>query len=160
MAETSNPSQTLFRQQLQQLTAALAGRPLDAALDVWLSAEHGPASASYQALRQSCQTGVAEGWLCYREAGGIRYGRIFKPAADLAGFSVDVVDMQDLAGPHHAHPNGEIDLIMPIEGDARFDGRPAGWLVCPPGSAHHPTVSQGRALVLYLLPQGSIEFTR
>ena len=55
---------------------------------------------------------------------------------------------------------GEIDLIMPLEGDALFDGHPAGWLVCPPGSAHRPTVSQGRALVLYLLPQGRIEFTR
>ena len=153
-------SQTRFRQQLQDLTAAIAGRPLDAALDSWLNTEHGPASSSYQALQQSCVTGVAEGWLCNREAGGIRYGRIFKPAEDLSGFSVDVVDMQDLAGPHHAHPNGEIDLIMPIAGDARFDGRPAGWLVCPPGSAHHPTVSQGRALVLYLLPQGSIAFTR
>ena len=31
---------------------------------------------------------------------------------------------------------------MPIDGDARFDGRPAGWLVCPPGSAHRPTVSR------------------
>ena len=55
---------------------------------------------------------------------------------------------------------GEIDLIMPIAGDAQFDGRPAGWLVCPPGSAHRPTVSQGRALVLYLLPKGEIEFTK
>jgi hypothetical protein len=27
------------------------------------------------------------------------------------------------------------------------------------GSAHHPTVTEGRALVLYLLPQGSIQFT-
>jgi hypothetical protein len=103
---------------------------------------------------------VAEGWLCNREGGGIRYGRIFKPADDLHGFSVDVVDMTDIAGPHHTHPLGEIDLIMPIEGDARFDGQPAGWLVCPPGSAHRPTVTDGRALVLYLLPQGSIEFTR
>ena len=68
--------------------------------------------------------------------------------------------MQDIAGPHHSHPQGEIDLIMPIEGDALFDGRGAGWLVCAPGSAHHPTVSQGRALVLYLLPQGQIEFTK
>ena len=68
--------------------------------------------------------------------------------------------MQDVAGPHHSHPKGEIDLIMPIEGDALFDGRPAGWLVCPPGSAHRPTVSQGRALVLYLLPDGQIQFTR
>ncbi len=104
--------------------------------------------------------GVAEGWLCNREGGGIRYGRVFKPAEDLQGFSVDVVDMNNVVGPHHAHPQGEIDLIMPIEGDAKFNGRAAGWLVCPPGSAHHPTVTDGRALVLYLLPQGAIEFTK
>jgi hypothetical protein len=153
-------SQALFRQQISQLAAKLAGRPLDAALDAWLNAEVGPASAEYKALAQSCHTGVAEGWLADREGGGIRYGRIFKPAPDLHGFSVDVVDMKDIAGPHHTHPNGEIDLIMPLDGDARFDGRPAGWLVCPPGSAHRPTVSGGRALVLYLLPEGRIDFTR
>jgi hypothetical protein len=103
---------------------------------------------------------VAEGWLADREGGGIKYGRIFKPADDLQGFSVDVVDMKDVAGPHHSHPNGEIDLIMPIGGDATFDSRPAGWCVYGPGTAHRPTVSHGRALVLYLLPQGKIEFTR
>lgn len=32
--------------------------------------------------------------------------------------------------------------------------------VCPPGSAHRPTVSGGRALVVYLLPGGRIDFTR
>ena len=153
-------SQTEFHQRLAALTALVAGRPLDAALDAWLNAEHGPASATYLGLKQACVDGVAEGWLCNREGAGIRYGRIFKPADDLHGFSVDVVDMQDLAGPHHSHPLGEIDLVMPVEGDARFDSRPAGWIVYPPGSAHHPTVSQGRALVLYLLPQGRIEFTR
>ena len=153
-------SPTEFREQITQLTAQLAGRPLDAELDAWLNAQHGVESASYRQLKQTCMTGVAEGWLCEREGGGIRYGRIFKPADDLHGFSVDVVDMKDIAGPHHTHPQGEIDLIMPLEGDALFDGRPAGWLVCPPGSAHQPTVSSGRALVLYLLPQGSIEFTR
>ena len=148
-----------FRAQIAALTAQLEGRPLDARLDDWLNAEHGAGSATYLALKAACEAGVAAGWLCHREGGGIRYGRIFKPADDLHGFSVDVVDMADIAGPHHAHPNGEIDLIMPTEGDARFDGRPAGWLVCPPGSAHRPTVSQGRALVLYLLPQGAIQFT-
>jgi hypothetical protein len=114
----------------------------------------------YEALKASCQAGVAAGWLCNREAGGIRYGRIFKPDAGLHGFSVDVVDMKDIAGPHHVHPEGEIDLVMPIEGAARFDGQPAGWVVCPPGSGHRPTVTSGRALVLYLLPQGAIHFTR
>jgi len=149
-----------FREQIAELAAQLAGRPLDAKLDAWLNAEHGVGTVTYDHLKQSCEAGVAAGWLCDREGGGIRYGRIFKPAPDLGGFSVDVVDMKDIVGPHHAHPNGEIDLVMPIDDGARFDGCPAGWLVCPPGSAHRPTVSNGRALVLYLLPEGRIDFTR
>ncbi len=153
-------SQTEFRERIATLTAQIAGRHLDADLDAWLNRECGVGSAIYRGLKSACETGVSEGWLCDREGGGIRYGRIFKPSPDLHGFSVDVVDMRDVEGPHHSHPHGEIDLIMPIDGDARFDGRPAGWLVCPPGSAHRPTVTQGRALVLYLLPQGRIEFTR
>jgi hypothetical protein len=152
-------TQARFREQIAALTRVLADRPLDTQLDQWLNSAHGPRSATYQALRQSCETGVAEGWLCQREGGGIRYGRIFKPADDLNGFSVDVVDMADIAGPHHVHPQGEIDLVMPIDGTATFDTRGAGWLVYPPGSAHRPTVQGGRALVLYLLPQGQIEFT-
>jgi hypothetical protein len=149
-----------FRAQIAELSAAIAGHTLDAQLDAWLNAEHGAHSPTYVALKASCEQGVAEGWLCNREGGGIRYGRIFKPADDLQGFSVDVVDMRDLAGPHHVHPQGEIDLIMPLDGGATFDGRPAGWCVYPAGSAHSPTVRQGRALVLYLLPQGQIEFTK
>ena len=157
---TAPAAQADFRQQLAALTAQIAGRPLNTTLDAWLNAEHGAASATFARLKAGCQAGVAAGWLCNREGGGIRYGRIFKPASDLHGFSVDVVDMQNLAGPHHSHPNGEIDLLMPIEGEATFDGRPAGGVVYPPGSAHRPTVAGGRALVLYLLPEGRIEFSR
>ena len=153
-------SQAEFHEQVANVTHRIAGRALDADLDGWLNAEFGVASPTYQSLKRSCEAGVSEGWLCNREGGGIRYGRIFKPAPDLHGFSVDVVDMKDIAGPHHVHPNGEIDLIMPIEGDATFNDRPAGWLVCLPGSAHRPTVAGGRALVLYLLPDGRIDFTR
>lgn len=153
-------TQEQFKQALASLTAQLSGRALDASLEAWLNTEHGVDSALYQTLKQACRTGVEEGWLCNREGGGLRYGRIFKPAAELHGFSVDVVDMQDVVGPHHTHPMGEIDLILPIDDGALFNERSAGWMVCPPGSAHHPTVSQGRALVLYLLPEGRIEFTR
>lgn len=152
-------TQAVFREQIAALASQLADRPLDTPLDDWLNQTHGPDSDTYRALRRSCEQGVAEGWLCQREGGGIRYGRVFRPADDLQGFSVDVVDMTDIAGPHHVHPNGEIDLIMPIDPTATFDNRGAGWLVCPPGSAHRPTVRGGRALVLYLLPQGRIEFS-
>ena len=149
-----------FQSQLAQLTAQIAARHLDGDLDTWLNQMHGPGSATYNELKAACEAGVADGWLANREGGGIKYGRIFKPSDALHGFSVDVVDMKDIAGPHHTHPNGEIDLIMPIGGDAQFDGRPAGWCVFPAGSAHRPTVTRGRALVLYLLPQGAIEFTK
>ena len=151
---------TELRRQIGGLTSQLSGRELNQDMQEWLNAEHGVASDTYRQLKQSCLQGVAEGWLCEHELGGIRYGRVFKPADDLHGFSVDVVDMDNLVGPHHSHPSGEIDLVMPIEGDALFDDHPAGWVVYAKGSAHYPTVSNGRALVLYLLPDGCIEFTR
>ena len=153
-------SKAAFHQSLADLTGKIAGRPLNAELADWLNQTHGAASATYQSLKDACNRGVAEGWLCEREGAGIRYGRVFKVDDALHRFSVDVVDMHNIAGPHHSHPSGEIDLIMPLEGDATFDGHTAGWCVYPPGSAHHPTVAQGRALVLYLLPEGQIQFTR
>ncbi len=149
-----------FRNQLAALTTQLHGKALNESLQVWLNAEHGVDSETWRGLESSCHKGVAEGWLCEREAGGIRYGRIFKPAEDLHGFSVDVVDMDNVVGPHHSHPNGEIDLVLPLDSTALFDNHPAGWVVYAAGSAHKPTVSNGRALVLYLLPDGRIEFTR
>ena len=132
MSTHTTPTPETFKAQLATLTSQLQGRPLNAELDEWLNQAHGAGSETYD----------------------------FKPGPELHGFSVDVVDMNDVAGPHHTHPNGEIDLIMPLKGEALFDGRPAGWMVCAPGSAHSPTVTQGRALVLYLLPDGQIKFTR
>jgi hypothetical protein len=49
---------------------------------------------------------------------------------------------------------------MPLTPGAKFDGHGAGWVGYPPGSEHPPTVSDGAALVLYLLPEGAIEFSR
>ena len=159
-ADAIAQAQTRFKTRLVAVTAQVRNHPLNSALGEWLNAHLGTDTTTYRELKQSCEEGVAQGWLCKYEGGGLRYGRIFKPSDDLHGFPIDVVDMENVAGPHHVHPQGEIDLIMPIEGDATFDGRPAGWLVGSPGSAHRPTVSQGRALVLYLLPNGEIEFTK
>jgi len=159
-ADLSLASQHLFESQIIDITKQVSGKKLSDELGAWLNENFGAHTPAYQALKASCIKGVSEGWLCNREAGGLRYGRIFKPTESLHGFSVDVVDMKDIAGPHHAHPLGEIDLIMPLEGEALFDGHGAGWMVYPERSAHSPTVTNGRALVLYLLPEGKIEFTK
>ena len=153
-------SQEQFQQLIAGLTAEIAALPLNSALADHLNNKHGASSPLFNSIFAACQAGVKDGWMCKHEGGGIRYGRVIKATDATHGFSVDVVDMDNIAGPHHVHPEGEIDLIMPIEGDAQFDGRGAGWLVCPPASAHRPTVSQGRALVLYLLPKGEIGFTQ
>ena len=50
-------------------------------------------------------------------------------------------------------------MIIPETGDAKFDGHGEGWLVYEPDSAHQPTVKDGRAIILYLLPDGAIDFT-
>ncbi|HYP30270.1 MAG TPA: DUF4863 family protein [Burkholderiaceae bacterium] len=164
----SNSVQEDFARRVAVLTSAIAGRALDDDLARDLNERHGPGSVAYESLAAACRAGVAEGWMCQREHGGIRFGRVLKATPRTHGFSVDVVDMDDIAGPHHRHPNGEIDLVMPLAsgdgvaagGAATFDGQSAGWKVYGPGSAHRPTVRGGRALVLYLLPDGAIEFTR
>lgn len=149
-----------FTRLVVPITARAAGRPLDGALEQDLNAAFPAEGAEFRAIFEACREAIADGWMCNREAGGIRYGRIIKPGPTTHEFSVDVVEMDSIAGPHHTHPNGEIDLIMPLTPHAKFDGHGAGWLVYGPGSAHHPTVTDGKALILYLLPSGAIEFTR
>ena len=148
-----------FRALISELTGPIARRPLDAPLAAHLNREHGAGSQLYKTIFSACCQAIADGWMCARAADGIRYGRVIKPGPETHGFSVDVVDMRECAGPHHAHPNGEIDLVMPLDIAATFDGQGAGWKVYGAGSAHTPTVSGGRALVLYLLPEGAIAFT-
>lgn len=148
-----------FADLVAPLTRWVGERALDPALEADLNRTFGADDALFQSLFAACRAGVAAGWMCNREAGGIKYGRVIKPGEASHGFSVDVVEMENLAGPHHRHPEGEIDMIMPLSGAAKFDGRGAGWLVYGPGTAHRPTVSDGKALVLYLLPKGRIEFS-
>jgi hypothetical protein len=149
-----------FRSLIGTVTAAISGKSLDSSLEAELNETASPASSTYESIMSACLAAIDAGWMCNREGGGIKYGRVIKPGADTHGFSVDVVDMSDVVGPHHRHPHGEIDLVMPLTPRATFDGRGAGWRVYGPGSAHSPTVASGRALILYLLPDGLIEFSK
>ena len=148
-----------FTRRVAEVTAAIAGQALDHTLEARLNAEFPAGGNFFKETRLACEAAIRAGWMCQQGEGSRRFGRIVQPAATTHGFSIDVVDLTDIIGPHHRHPTGEIDMIMPLTPTARFDGRGEGWLVYPPNSAHRPTVSAGRALILYLLPNGEIEFT-
>lgn len=140
---------------LTPLAEALRGLDVDAA-GAAAEAERRAAFAGRQvaAIRAAAVASIGSDWLLPKQAGGIRFGRIAK---DVAGFTVDAVLMA-VPGPRHRHPNGEIDLCFATRGQARFDGRPEGWVVYGKGSVHVPTVTGGEMLILYFLPGGAIEF--
>ena len=103
---------------------------------------------------------VRKGGRTPEQAGMHLISRPVKPGPESHGYSVDAVVMDSIVGPKHTHTNGEIDLCFAQEGDPRFDGHPAGWVVFGPGTTHRPTVRDGRMLILYFLPGGAIEFHR
>jgi len=110
-------------------------------------------------LRARFAAGRAAGWLCDKENAGVRFSRVQKAVMPFGpqSLSVDAVHMSG-PGPGHTHDNGEVDLCFGVDGDPRFDGAPAGWMVYPPGSWHVPTVSTGTMDILYFLPGGAIRF--
>jgi hypothetical protein len=152
-------SREAFNEIMGRVAAAIGDKPLEEALARFLNETFPADGEDFTAVEALCRKGEAEGWICNREGGGIKFSRPVKPGAEAGPFSVDVVRMPSMKGPHHVHPLGEIGMIMPIEGEAAFDGSPRGWYVYGPGTAHWPTVSKGEAYVLYLLPEGRIEFT-
>ena len=153
-------SQQDFSTAVATITARIAGRNIDGELQRYLDESFPPGGEAFDDLAELCRQGIDEGWLCDREHGGIRFGRIIKQGPETNGFSVDVVLMDDVRGPYHGHPNGEIDMIIPETADAKFDGQGQGWMVYEPDTEHYPTVTDGKAIVLYLLPEGEIDFTR
>lgn len=112
-----------------------------------------------RALRDALVAAVEAGTLCDRGEEPMKYSRLRKPRDNDHELSVDVVDMSG-PGPKHRHPQGELNLCFALDGDPRFDGHPEGWVVFPPNSAHVPTVSGGRMLIAYFLPQGAMEFVK
>ena len=117
--------------------------------------------STLQPIKELCIQGIEEGWLCPRSAPHLKYGRLFKATPELP-IGVDTVDMPGghaaCKGPGHEHPEGEIDLCFTLSGSPLFDGSPEGWTVYPPKSWHVPTVSNGRMIILYFLPNGAIRF--
>lgn len=148
-----------FEDLIRPVAEAIAARPVDEALEDALNERFPAEGEAFTAIEAACHDAIAAGWMCAQGEGRRRFGRVIEPGPETRDLSVDVVDMTDMRGGHHSHPNGEILMIMPQDAGAQFDRRGRGWLVYGPGTAHRPTVRGGRALVLYLLPGGAINWT-
>ena len=116
-----------------------------------------PQGAAAKSLNARLVELLRKGEIACRGELPVKYGRVTKAVPETHDFSIDVVHMNG-AGPLHRHPGGEINYCVALEGAPTFMGRPAGWVVEPPGSEHVPTVAGGTMLIVYLLPQGKIEF--
>jgi len=149
-----------FEDLMIPIMEAISGKEIAPGLADDLNREFPPHSETFKAIESACHAAIAAGWMCSQGDEGRRFGRVIQPSPKTHDLSVDVVQLRDFVGPHHSHPTGEVCMVMPSTPDAKFGGNGAGWCVYEPGSAHHPTVTGGEALVLYLLPGGQINFTK
>jgi hypothetical protein len=141
------------------LIDAAAGLDLtDAAAAVAnLNARFDPTGADAAHLNAALETLLAAGSIADRGELPVMWGRVTKPCEESRGLSIDVVRMTG-PGPRHHHPCGEVNWCVAREGTPTFDGDGPGWVVKAEGSTHVPTVEGGEMLIVYLLPQGAIEF--
>jgi hypothetical protein len=148
-----------FQKLLEPITDFVSSQAVSSALAEELNRRFPHDGGTFNAIESACHKAIADGWMCVQGSAGRRFGRVIEAREETGNLSVDVVDLENIVGPHHRHPTGEICMIMPVTRGARFDGMPRGWCVFEPGSDHRPTVTDGEALVLYMLPGGKIEFT-
>jgi len=134
----------------------LKGKEITPALALILEEKFPSGSELLTTIKDLTLRGVAEDIFCTRGHPSLRFGRLLKPSEENS-FSVDIVDMS-CKGPGHTHPVGEVDLCFPVDPEALFDGSNKSWVVYGKNSWHEPTVTKGRMIVLYFLPNGSIQF--
>ena len=155
----SGPHKAELMEMVHRLCEDIRAMPLDAALEARLNREYGASTQSYAQFARLLKLGVEEGWAAYADIDGNDYrrGRIAEPSRETSEMSVESGLLRDVKGQYHCHTNGEINMIIPLEEGAQFCGHGAGWRVFPPMSEHFPTVT-GRALMMYFLPGGEIEY--
>jgi Domain of unknown function (DUF4863) len=118
-----------FLQEVKDMTPS-------AAMEKWLNEKYGEDSELYKDLARLIKLGVAEGWAASHEVDGPNYrrSRILDPAPETFHFSITAVYMNSkdpkrfedqnddrvLRGEHHAHPYGEVNMVVPIDKSAQL----------------------------------------
>ncbi|MGE4158038.1 MAG: DUF4863 family protein [Planctomycetota bacterium] len=151
----------LLKTKLQPLCAELAKLDFSTDTPTTVMNQKYPATGPVmQEITRLATEGLKAGWLCDKVNGAIKFSRVLKPLPEHHGFSVDAVYMPDAAGPTHTHPKGELSFCIALEGSPQFDGYGPGWALYKSGTTHTPTVKGGTMLILYWLPEGSVEWKK
>lgn len=148
-------STEMLRNELLEIARWLEGRDISSPLANALEAAFPSHGAQFERIADLIPETLARDGVTME--GSTIFLRLAEPSADSSGFSIDLVELEDVEGPRHVHPRGEIDLIVPFSDGGRFNGRGRGWLTLPPGSAHRPKAT-GKVAVIYLLPGGEMTF--
>ena len=148
-------STEMLRGELLQIANWLEGRDVSSPLANALEAAFPSHGAQFKRIADLIPETLARDGVAVE--GSTTFLRLAEPGEESSGFSIDLVKLEDVEGPRHVHPRGEIDLIVPFSDAGRFNGRGRGWLALPPGSAHRPKAT-GEVAVIYLLPGGEMTF--
>ena len=136
-------------------------------LETWLNTHYGPGTSFYENMSHDIRAGVEEGWAANIEIDGPNYrrSRIAEPSAETNYFSITAVYMNSrghFRGQYHAHPYGELNMVVPIDPDAQLMGPNGwsgpGWTAPGPGSHHYPESRNGAVIALFFLPAGRISY--
>ena len=149
-----------FLEEVKDMTAGTA-------VERWLNQKYGPDSELYQTLARLVKKGVEDGWAANVEIDGpnSRRSRIAEPSERTLHFSITAVYMNSVEpyrGQYHQHPYGELNMVMPLDPEAKLMGprgwSGAGWTAPAPGSHHYPEVKGGALIALFYLPAGRISY--
>lgn len=149
-----SPTEEL-RHEVLRIAAWLQGREISSRLSNVLEAAFPSGGEQFARIAELVPEALAQDG--HRVDGSTTFLRLAEPGPASCGFSIDLVELEDVRGPRHVHPRGEVDLVVPMTEAGEFNGRGRGWLALRPGSAHRPTAI-GKVAVIYFLPGGEMTF--
>ncbi|KAK4052591.1 hypothetical protein OIO90_004219 [Microbotryomycetes sp. JL221] len=138
-------------------------------LELKLNKEHGPGTFVYDEVRLAWHSFTVDresnpAFVAARTSfkNGSRRGLVSEhPTVYMDSQEPQTLDV--FKGQYHAHPYGEVNVVIPISGDnPELEGlngwRHKGWTCPGPGSHHFPAVRGGSLIALFFLPAGRISY--
>lgn len=152
------PSKQQLMKLLEEVICFIGKDELNQELEARLNDVFGHETVLYKEVFRLLLVGMQEGWACYDAIGSEDYRRGPLGVANEGphDFFLQSACLKNVKGDFHTHPLGEINLILPVDAQAKFCGAGAGWKVFAPQTSHYPTVTGGKCAFVFLLPKGEI----